>query len=495
MYRDTLVRAGALLVLALHLALSHTHNYLLAANDDRLWLYSTAAQIGRADTAGALDREVRTALVRSGASENKLFRYDARAAYDGNYAGATLLYRVAADTVAPPSSAADYPTYLARAMFWGAALTYATAAVLLLLVVATLPLRWVVAATSAVALIAVMEVAFDLAGDTWWGLPVLLPDAQTSETLGQTLWPNLAGLLLNPQVQMSPFGDTPRNHFVLLALPVFLLRWQGKYTASYAWVLLLTAVHQSQTGLLTAYLVAADAALRPAIFRGVSGALVAVTLGVFLGRETLGAAIGVARPMVVAAAAAAVVAIAAALWVGLRGERSSRLAAWLADIRARLTRRGPVAADLIVIGTLWVITFPVAYVINSQGTELQSLYFWTQVHGRSLGILRPPLILGMLVLLLDRFGAGWERKAPILAGVSALALLPSAYAAAGHERTPVDRLERQLREIEAQLGPTTDWGNIGAADEHVIYYAVSRALDGHGANGRAAHGAEPDGAR
>ncbi len=477
------VRLLAVVILGAHLALSYSHNYHLGANDDRLWLYHTGAQIGRTADSDRLTTMVRRSLETSGANQNKLFRYDAREGYRSNYVMATTVYRVAAGAVRRATGdlmARDYPAYLARAMYGGFLLTYVIAALVFVIVVSTLAdgklLLGLVAAFTA---IVVLETLFDLAGDSWWGLPVLLPDAQTSETFWQVFGPNFPGLILNPQVQMSPFGDTPRNHFILLTLALFTLRWRGAFAASYLLLLCMSFVHQSQTGLLSAYLLGADAVLRPRIFRSPTAILLALIIGTYLSRETLGGAIGIARPLVIVTIAILTAAGGLLIWIGVRRPASAALADRLDRLRQRLLRRGAVAADLLVIGGIWVTTFPVAAAINAMGSEVQSLYFWTQIHGRSLGILRPALLFGITLFALAaafrRYTPAQITRATLVA--AGLALIPSAYLAGRHSRTPIATLEHQLRDLDRQVGPTIDWVAIGAESEERIYYSLARTLD------------------
>jgi hypothetical protein len=473
---------AAVLILCGHLALGYAQNYRLGANDDRLWLYHTGAQLNRGAESAPLDAHVSASLPRSDASPNKIWRYESRERYRTNYIAATTAYRAVAEIVRRWTGdlvVRDYPAFLARAMYSGFVAVYVVACACFVALVAARDRRLLVTVVATVATLALFETTFDWFGDTWSGLPVLLPEAQTDDTFWRRFGKNFPGLLLNPEVQMSPFGDTPRNHFVLMALAVFALRWRGASTASYALLLALSFLHQSQTGLLTAYVVATDALLRPRIFRSIAGALVVLTLATYVSRETLGDVIGLARPSVLAALIAAGAAVAAALWLGLQTHAAGRAAASLADWRHRVMARGDIAADLLVIALLWVTTFPIAAVINSIGTERQSIYFWSQLHGRSLGILRPAFVLGLLAWAVAGASRTWS-PAPVTRAVlvlSAAALVPSAALAATYGRQPIATLEQSLREMDRSLGPGVDWTTAGSLSEEQIYYALARALD------------------
>jgi len=476
------VRIALLLVLSAHLLLGYSHNFLVGPDDDRLWLYTSAISLGRGADLRQLNDRVQDSIVRLDRPENQRVRFALRESYDGNYVGAAAVHHAAAAAVARSLSdlrAQDYPAYLARAMYVSFVAMYLVACLVLILIVAGVRnARWLIAAALAVAATGLMESLFDLTGDTWSGLPTLLPDAQTRETYFQNLWPNLPALFLNPQIQLSPFGDTPRNHFILMMIPLFLLRWSGRFTGSYLFLALLGFLHQSHTGLVLAYLVAVDAALRPSIFRGWTSLVIAVVLAMFAGRESLGSVIGATRPIVVISATVAVFIVAACIYWGLRGQMA-RAFAPLARVRDRLLARGAPFADLAMIGVILAVSFPIVAVINALGTEAQSLYFWTQVHGRSLGIFRPALMLALGVLAVARLERGRDERALAARVVmlTALALLPGLVEALGHDRHPIARIETGARALEASVGPAIDWHSIAARPEPEIYYAIARTLD------------------
>jgi hypothetical protein len=478
------VRAAALALCACHLLLGYSHNFLVGPDDDRLWLYASGIARGRTAEAATLNARVHESLTRLDRPDSQRVRFSLREGYQRNYVGAAVVHGATANAVGrwlAQLRDTDYPAFLARSMYASFVAMYIVSALVLLLIAAgAADERWLLAMLLAVAATGLLESVFDLMGDTWSGLPTLLPDAQTTETYWQNLWPNLPALFVNPQIQLSPFGDTPRNHFILLMFPLFLLRWTGRITASYVFLAALGFLHQSHTGLVLAWLAAVDAVVRPAIFRSRTALVIVSVLVMFVGRESLGSIIGIARPVVVITGAIALLLIAMVIYWGLR-QQMARAAAPLARFRQRLVDRGPVFADLAVLGVILAASFPVVAVINAMGTEAQSLYFWTQVHGRSLGIFRPALMLGLGVLTVRRLEANAHgRIVARVLGVAAVALLPGLVEAAMHDRHPIARIERQARPLEESVGPSIDWSAIAARSEPEIYYAIARTLDrGH----------------
>jgi len=473
-------RPAAFLLLTVHLVLSYSHNFLVEPDDDRLWLYTSGIELGR-NSGAELNRRVHDSFSAVGSSASQVTRFGLRERYASNYVGASLVHGTAARLVGSLQAArlSDYPAYLARTMNAGFMSMYGvTCLILLVVVLFASDRRWLLAALLAVSATALLESLFDLAGDQWSGLPTLLPDAETRETFAQNLWPNLPALFINPQVQLSPFGDTPRNHFILLMLPLFLLRWRGHVFGSYLFLAGLAFIHQSHTGLVLGCLVAVDAVLRPWIFRSRTAVVMALVLVMFVGRESLGSVIGIARPIVIVSAALAALVIAACIYWGLRG-RMGRAAALLARMRERVEARGPVFADLAMIGIILAVSFPVVAAINAVGTEAQSLYFWTQVHGRALGIFRPALMLGLGLFAVGRLDAarGEQRATKLVYAFAALALVPSTVEALMHNHHPIARFEQEARLLDASVGPSIDWAVIGKHSEAEIYYAIARTLD------------------
>jgi hypothetical protein len=213
------------------------------------------------------------------------------------------------------------------------------------------------------------------------------------------------------------------------------------------------------------------------IFRGWTALVMAAILAMFVGRESLGAMIGVARPIVIVTGAVAALAVAACLYWGLRG-RMARAMAPVSRLRERLLDRGEAFADLAMLGILLAASFPVVAVINELGTEAQSLYFWSQVHGRSLGILRPALMLGLACLVVRRLEAASGSR-PALFRVLAfgtVALLPGIVDVSRLDRHPIARIERQARLLDDAVGPAVDWTAVAARSEPEIYYAIARTM-------------------
>jgi hypothetical protein len=475
------LRGLAIALLAIHLVLGYSHNFSVGADDDRLWLYMTGAELSRPALAAELNGRLEAAGADGTINEKQAARFGLRTGYHRNYLAASGVYAgvAAATRRLIPGWQRDYPAYLARALFAGFVTLYGVASLALIaIVVLASDQRWLAAAVLAIGANAGLEAVFDLAGDTWWGIQNLLPAAGSSETVSQVFWRNFPGLLLNPQFGLSPFGDTPRGQFILLTVPLFLLRWRERFAASYLLLIAISFLHQSHAGLLLAGLVAVDLVLRPALFLTRAGGLVAIAVALFVGRETLVAIIGIARPPLLLAALSAALLVATGLYFSLR-PRVGWIASRVRAFRERLLRLGPVAAEGVIIIALLVLSFPLVAAINQDATPMQSIYLWTQVHGRSMAILRPALFLGLSWWLVHRVEGrqGLRRALTIAYVAAAAALVPSLLEAVGHDRHPVARIERQVRAVAAAHPGPIQWPALGDYTEAEVYYGLARELD------------------
>ena len=391
-----------LLTAGVHLALGRVHNHVLGADDDRLWLFFTGASLGRPAEADAWQDRVAASMRADGVAESDAMRIDLRRDYARNYVAASVVYRGAAEAVQrlDPAIQRDYPRYVAVALPAGFIAAYALTSALVLLAAWFCGSRRVAfAAGLAIVLSSFLEIAFDVAGDPIAGGPLLLPRAGERVVAPiQSFSTNTLAMIVNPGIAFTIFGDTPRNHFLLAAIAVFALRSAGRYRGAALLLLGLSFLHQSQTGLLFACLLACDLLLRPHIFaEPAMKAITVLTLAVFLARESLAPYIGLQRPV-----AAMVIALVLATTVALAAMRAAREPpARVARLARRLHGGSDRWADVRVLFALWAATVLPVAIANAFVGSTESLYFWAQVHGRLLAILRSGLLLAVAVAVID----------------------------------------------------------------------------------------------
>ena len=370
-------------LLAVQLVSGYQRNYALyRLDDDRMFYYYTGVQLGRSELGANANEAVADSMRDAGVSTDQQFRWQIKSDYRRNYLMSSVAYRVGAGLVKQvgfPDYASRYPSYLAVALVSGFGLSFGVAALMLLVGVAWIAdTRLAVGATLALTLIAVAEVMWMVSNVPFRGSDGLVAPGGFSLILAQidVFVRGTTFLLMNPHSAFSPFGDTARNHYMLLALLVFIYRWAGRHTTAYAVLLVLSLVHLSFTGLLLGFVAATDVVLRPQVLlqRGVA-LLVGGTVVLFLSREVyLDTVIGV-NPRLIAL----VLGVGVVAWVGLR--RWSATARWprVARLRARALSLGDPTADLLVFGLLWVAMLVVAYV----ATQLQLGSYGSGRRGRS----------------------------------------------------------------------------------------------------------------
>lgn len=467
------------IITAAHLGIGRARNHQVGADDDRIWLYMTGANLGQSGRADDLQVRVSAVKRASGTPASDTIRIEMRRAYQQNYIGASAIYRAAAEAVERWSAGpASYPSFLAWALYAGFVAAYVvTCAAVVLAAAATGSSRVAAAMAVSIVLTSALEATIAVFGDPVVGGPTLLPrvgipvEAPTQRFLATAL-----GTIVNPGVAFTIFGDTPRNHFLLATIAVFGLRWANRHGLAAMVLLALSFLHQSQTGLLFVVLLGCDLILRPEVFRRPFVGLAATaTLASFLFRERLGPYIGFDNRLLFAVAVAAVAGSVIAAAGYLASRPSDRLGTWLQAWR----RPGTSAADVRTLLAIWLATVPLAIAGNALANSDASLYFWSQLHGRLLAIIRPGLMLLAALYLVDR-SLMVARRARVWPGVAAcaIALAPALWLARDYVASPVDRLRTELEAIDRRVGPTIDWTAIGSRPEAEIYYSLARELDG-----------------
>src|SRR5262245_20109449 len=94
-----MVRGLAILVIAFHLVLGYSHNFLVGVDDDRLWLYTNGAEWTHPAQLAELNGRVDRSMAAVGASPNQTLRFELREGYHRNYVGAALVHHAIAGLV------------------------------------------------------------------------------------------------------------------------------------------------------------------------------------------------------------------------------------------------------------------------------------------------------------------------------------------------------------------------------------------------------------
>lgn len=458
----------------------------LDLNDDNLYLLTTALRIDAPEAVERQDARVLEGYARTQAEENLVYRWHARADYSWNYALLTAsLWAVEHLLGPPPADDPDaVPGYVARWAFAGYALAAAVVAVLSVAALASLRSVLVLAAFAiAMGSLALIESSLF---EALWSRAAGEPFRHGEVTLVAAEAPLRETLrfLLSPGYGYTPLGFLGRCHFALGLVVAFALRWHARLGPAYAALLALAFVHQSMMGLLLGTLVLVDLAIRPrALLRRSVWPVVAVAGVVYLLRESIFEVL--ASPVV----AGLVLALAVVAWLLLgrrpREETVARLRRaverWLAPRRGFLARSDRTASAVLDLGVLLsalLVTLPLGVLVNAILPERETMYFWSQVHGRLLGALRPSVAFGLALVGLALAWRAAGRHARVALGhtLRTVAVVVCAACAWDAARSPGALARMRAFASELDRGLATPIQQIDGPDEARVYYAVGKTV-------------------
>jgi len=230
--------------------------------------------------------------------------------------------------------------------------------------------------------------------------------------------------LLYPRRCCSAFGYFARSNFNLLLILVFALRWSDRPAAAYLLLAGLSLIHVAQSGMAIFLLLGADVLLRPGIlFRKSVLASAALAVGVFLARQG-------AWPefvwfseraffLVLAGLAGVLLIMTVRNYAGRIVVASETYLSWLLRLQRWAVSKGPILADLMVVGLGWLgLSLFLFVVVKSLGREtVEEMNYLSQVAltvtpRRLLSMLQASFVFGLVLFSLNALaGAAQPRKA------------------------------------------------------------------------------------
>jgi hypothetical protein len=434
----------------------------VGSQDDYIWLYMTGAKIGDQTRSDQLLRHF------NALDDNIVHRI--RSDYEKNYLGVSAVYRVAAELTKIKYRRrlfSQYPTYISRAMVSGFDAAFVLAIIFLASVmVLTREADVIDPILLAIAGMSLVETVS----------PPINQYVVDHETWGE-ISRHVAAFVMNPSFNFSVFGFTPRSTFALCVLGVTGLRMCGWFGASYAAIFLMSFVHQSYSGLLLFSSLVSDVLFRPLmVVRPNVWPFAALTFAWFgAGQRLWQNSVGMS---IIAEIAGLLLAIGALLggrlvWRRHRATKNPRPAT------VRTMRPGMVLLiDTTVVLALWSAVLLVAVSMRSRLTPEQWLYFWSQINGRWMGIIRPLLFMTAGLLLVEIAGRVIRRRsllAPVLVALAIGLSVPAVGVWAGSRSRAriLQGLEADFTNVDRAVQAQ---GAVALRDAG-IYYAVSKALD------------------
>jgi len=539
-----------LLVLAIFLAFGFWFAHLQwwwKANDDSVHQYFNALKLSQNVATADLNQQALVAMRQGGMEGKRLDRLKLRIQVTYNWLltsvsinGADSVFRFVDSKTGPPDA---FPKQLVSSEITGFFVAFALTALFLILfiwarfdplylqaLVIAFALMFAMAlanrtlSTEFAAIVsagaAIVFVVFRRLGPSWGiGMLALITFVMTYGILNALVAANLYGANLGEIVQAqgglfefvaysldtilypdrccSPFGYFARSNFNLLLILVFALRWSNRHAASYFLLASMSVIHLAQTGLAVLLLIAADLLLRPkTLGRKPVLAGAALALIVFLARQG-------AWPKFAWFTEHAMLLVVGVLAAGLLILLIYRLAGDLEKIaraslgpvlrlRGWILDKGPVAADLIVVGLGWLgLSLLLLAVVKWLGQEaLEEMSYLSRgtlivTPRRLLSMLQAPFIFGLVLLWLrwldkapERTKAAAARWSPRLVLLAVLVLWGQNLARAGLDPFPARQIERMerlhARALAAPPYPDRDF------DEARMYYLMALyARSGH----------------
>lgn len=272
-------------------------------------------------------------------------------------------------------------------------------------------------------------------------------------------------------------SDFPRGNFLVLIVPVFLLRWSSRYSASYALAAIATVVHSAMGALLIMCLLATDLILRREVLRSPFVlATIAAVSGLIFSRSLIAKILSIQTDLLSAGIALGAGVMAAAL---LRYISLVRSAASIDVLARRLARHGPILSDFMVIYGMWLVVLPVSVLMYFHVGAPQNMWTWGELPGRFLLMMRGPLIVGITVLFVGML----QRRGTIRLGAVALVALVAGLGLSLHAlnlpnvfvTTPIKLPEqfaaREQTVLQAEQGRRFEYV------EADVYFAAARSID------------------
>ena len=247
---------------------------------------------------------------------------------------------------------------------------------------------------------------------------------------------NFIKFVINPGYGLTPFGFTPRSHMILLALPIFSLWLRGSIFSAYVGIFFLLYVHNSMAFILVPFLFLTDILFRfqRVLKPNVLLALSAVGL-TYLGRESL---FNIENQIILWLSGLLILCLSFYFSIKYRPVRSN---AGLGSIS--------VLWLCLSIILLWIMVF-LGFFFFSFFLPETNFPVWYIFPGRSLAVLRPLIILGIIYYLVQVYHArevAWKHTCKVSSVLFFLVLASSYQQIRGKFDTRTDAMLSELRTL------------------------------------------------
>jgi hypothetical protein len=432
-------------------------------SDDLLWYFFTGEELAFPTPANDLKTELASALVRVGADQGYIVRYDLLNRYSTNYPFVSASYAAVGSIIRVSLGAFRFDEYLIATLIVTNIIFGAVAIVIVGLAAFT-------SRNSALTVGFVLAVAIETLVLPY-SAAAFAPFYEASFLSGAA---QALHHLLVPGPEFTMLNTGPRNLLAGLTLAVFLLRWSKRLTESYWLLFCLVFVHQSTTLLVICTVVGIDLVLRP---RVISRSYIPIVAAILFGvvREKVWHLTGFSISTALGSVGLVFAALAVA-YVVRRGHL--RLPAIAVMWRDAIANRPPQIVEPIAFLAIWMITLPLPYFVNKFVDPYQSYYFWSVLHTRSLGVMHPSLLMGLTAAAFVSLQSWRRLRAAIVAGLIGGACIQATTREALFLRSPYARMHIQLEQLQEKLANLSSIGAQDLTDGSLVYFGMSKAAEG-----------------
>jgi hypothetical protein len=432
--------------------------------DDNLWYFFTADELIFPAAVSDLKNELTGALSRLNAEGGYVVRYQLLNSYSTNYPFVSATFAGASAFVRFISPTISFPHYISASLLCG----YSVFGIITLVVVTVVAI-W--HSSPALKIGMVLSISIEaLISPVAGGTFAPFHEAGFFRGISRALY-----FLAVPGPELNIFNIGPRNLLAGLILAACMLRWSRRSTASYWMLFCLAFVHQSSVLMVVFFFACVDLVLRPiALLRSIAPIALTFILVVF--REKIWHLTGISWPLLSSALLVTAILIGGALWLSIH---RPQMPTGLEKLRSYLSNGEPAFVDTSAFLIVWIATLPAPYFINQHVDAAQSYYFWSVLHTRSLGLLHPSLLMGVIAATLIRFPPRrWIENSLVLVLLCA-ALLQAVFINFPTMRNPLPNLQRQAWNLQRRIEEMDSVRSRETLyDGTLVYYGLIMSAEG-----------------
>lgn len=281
-----------------------------------------------------------------------------------------------------------------------------------------------------------------------------------------------AYFFVNPGLEFSMFGPTPRSNLVIFAFVAVLMRWENRLALSYLVLAVGILFHASAGSIILCLFLISNLVFRPTdVIRPAPLLAIGLCMALAVSQESLTSILGFTSRMAIPLLV--VLSLLAFGLFRLLKARDVNRARPLQFLNSTFPDR--VTADFVVFLFFWNFTLAMLLARLGYLDFASVVYLWSQFHARTAALLQPMLITAM-VLFVIRFTPTVPYR--LLATFSLVLLFIACATNNVRIADPRPEFVRNLARLEERRLATFPYaGTPSHEDEPLWYYAILHSLD------------------